>query len=412
MTAESEAFREQFIRFILDFLPRGWTGQSGLGQDDLASFRASWRSAMAEAGYLAPEWPVEFGGCGVGVLEASAIAEECARFGLPRYPCVNDQIGVELLGPTLLKWGTREQKDQFLRQTISGKIRWAQAYSEPGAGSDLFNLTTRAELVGEQWVVRGQKVWQTGALQANWMFVLARTDPAADRPRNGLSFLLVPVDQERVETRGICNLAGEVEFAEVFFDGAVTSGANIVGKPGEGARVASSLLEFERGAALASDAAAAMTELDRLAELIEQRGLQVDAQLRDEIGGCWAWVYAMRSIGQQVLASAHAGEASGAESSIIKLLGSEYRRRLTRLALRALGTQGITMSGAHPIEMLGPQPRDVSATSSRAWTADYFHALAGTIYGGSSEIQRNIIAERLLGLPRQVTRSQAMGESK
>jgi alkylation response protein AidB-like acyl-CoA dehydrogenase len=409
MTADSEVFREQFIRFIVDFMPSGWKGQSGLAQSELASFRARWRTAMAETGYLAPEWPVEFGGCGVGVLEASAMAEECARFGLPRYPSVNDRIGVELLGPTLLKWGTRQQKDQFLKQTVSGEIRWAQAYSEPGAGSDLFNLATKAELVGDQWVVRGQKVWQTGALQANWMFVLARTDPAADRPRDGLSFLLVPVDQERVETRGICNLAGEVEFAEVFFDDAVTPATNIVGKPGEGARVALSLLEFERGAGIASDAAAAMTELARLSELIEERGLQGDAALREEIGGCWASVYAMRSFGQQVLESAHSGEVSGAESSIIKLLGSEYRRRVTRLALRALGTHGMTMSGAEPVEMLDPQPRDVPATSSRAWTADYFHALAGTIYGGTSEIQRNVIAERLLGLPRQATRNRAMG---
>ncbi len=187
-----------------------------------------WRKALLEIGWLAPAWPKSYGGGGLSVGEQSILSEELTKAGLPRNPRPTDGLGIGLLGPTLLAWGTPEQKEYFLDRTLSGEIRWAQGYSEADAGSDLFSLRTRAVLDGGEWVVDGAKIWQTAGMYANWIFLLARTNPAAEKAK-GLSFLLVPVDQPGVEVRPIKNMACLTDFASFTFTGARTAASNLVG---------------------------------------------------------------------------------------------------------------------------------------------------------------------------------------
>lgn len=396
----AEAHRRALRELIATTLPDGWGGLGRLDDAERAAFLPRWRQTLREHRLLVPGWPREYGGGGLGIVEQSITAEELVRAGLPQAPLPNDACGFTLLGPTLQHWGTPEQKAEFLPGTVDGVIRWAQGYSEPEAGSDLFNVRTQARLESGTWVVNGQKTWQTAGTTANWIFVLARTDPDAARGK-GLSFLLVPVDQPGVQVRGIRNMAGEVEFAEFFFTDARTPAAHIVGAPGEGAKVALTLLGYERAAGGVAAALGAKIELERMVRLARSRGRHPDRLVRQRLAECRTSVQVLHCLALRTLTAAASGRPPGPESSVTKLVMSEYRKRVTEAALDLLGTEALAPGGAPSIAPLGPQPLGLDAESGAAWVADFLHARPGTVYGGSSEIQRNTIGEQVLGLPRE-----------
>ncbi|KAA9164372.1 acyl-CoA dehydrogenase [Amycolatopsis acidicola] len=392
-------FRTEVHEFLRSNLPAGWRGIGALDAEERKRFARTWREKLVEAGLIAPAWPREFGGRGLDVVAQALVGEEFVRSGVPHYPAECDGNGFILLAPTMLHWGTEEQKRRFLPATLSGEIKWAQGYSESEAGSDLFGLRTRAELHDGNWVINGHKMWQTAGVHANWIFVLARTDPTA-RKSKALSLILVPLDQEGVEVRGIKNMAGETEFAEVFFTDAVAPAGNVLGAVGDGARVALTLLGFERGAGGLAAALSYQVELDRLAGLIGDHDLRRDPVVRQRFGECRTTVHLLRCLAMKALSAGASGRPPGAESSVFKLVTAEYRQTVTELARDVLGDDILAPSGAPAVATLGPQPRGLDPSSPAAWTADLLHARPVTVYGGSSQIQRTTIAERVLGLPR------------
>ncbi len=395
-----EDFRSTIVGFLADHLPPGWTGLGALPESEQAQFRDGWRRTLVQNGLLGVSWPEQYGGAGMSVANQSSLAEEFAKAGVPPLPHPNDSFGFNLLAPTLLHWGTDEQKERFLPPTLSGEIRWAQGYSEPEAGSDLFNLRTTGVIEGDQVVINGQKIWQTAGTSANWLFTLVRTDPTQSRGR-GISFILVDLDQPGVTVRPIPNITGSAEFAEVFFSDARASVRDVVGGLNNGSKVALTLLAFERGVGGLAAAIGLQLELGRLRQLAAARGRWASESVRERFGACRSEVEALRALAARSLEAGVGGKPPGSESSIIKLRTAEYRQRVTELAMDILGLEGLAPTGPAPAEWGRPQPRGFDALSSRGWVNDYLNARAGTIYGGSSEIQRNTIAEQVLGLPRE-----------
>jgi len=398
-TAHAE-FRHQVRAKLTDLLPNDWHGLGGLPEQDRDDFLSSWRKSLADCGWLVPSWPAKYGGANMDPVAESIVAEECIRIGLSHMPLPNDPFSFHLFGSTLLRWGTEEQKSQFLPATVAGTIRWAQGFSEPDAGSDLFALSTRARLDGDEWIINGQKIWQTAGTTANWVFALVRTDPTASR-NAGISFMLIDLDQPGVEVRGIPNMAGETEFAEIFFENARTSASNIIGGVNNGAKVALTLLGFERSASPVPAALASQIELHRLVALTKSSGRDKDPEIRRRLAKCYVAVHALRCVGMRILTAASGSNAPGPESSIVKLVQSEYQQSVTELAVEILGDQVLCPVGQESIATLGPQPLGLDSQSSQAWVSDFLHARPGTVYGGASEVQRNTIAEQVLGLPRE-----------
>jgi alkylation response protein AidB-like acyl-CoA dehydrogenase len=395
----AEEYRGRVRALLARELPADWRGVAALGPEERARFDEKWRALLVEHRLIAPGWPSEYGGGGLDITGQSIVAEEFVRAGVPQQVLITDPLSLTLLGPTLLHWGTEAQKQHFIPRTISGEIRWAQGYSEPEAGSDLFGLRCRAVLDGDEWVVNGSKIWQTAGVHANWIFALVRTDPDAAKAR-GLSFLLIPYDQPGVEVRAIRTMDGGAEMAEVFFDNARTSADNIVGGVGNGAKVALTLLGFERGTGGIAAALAAKLELLRLRDAMRSYGVE-DVALRRRLADCWVSVHTMHCLALRTLTVSASGQPPGPESSIAKLMMSEYRKRVTELAVDVLGPRALTPTGRPSTVDRGPQPLGTDADSSSAWVADYLHARPGTVYGGSSEMQRNTIGEQVLGLPRE-----------
>src|SRR5579884_2192789 len=271
---EAEAYREKVQAFLAEHLPPDWLGIGALELDERERFESEWRRTLHENGLLAPSWPKEFGGGGLTALEQVVVAEEFARAGVPARGG-HDVFGIQMLGNTLLEWGTEEQKRHFLPRILSGDDLWCQGYSEPGAGSDLGNLGTRAVLDGDEWVINGQKIWTSAAQYANWIFVLARTEPDAPKHK-GITFLLVPMEQPGVEVRPIKMMTGLSEFNETFFTDARTAKDNVVGAVNAGWAVAMTLLGYERGEAAATLPIMFRAELDRLLDLARQTGAASD----------------------------------------------------------------------------------------------------------------------------------------
>lgn len=397
----AEDFRAHVRHVLGDELPQGWRGYGALMPEQRIEFSRTWRKTMLEHGFLAVTWPSEYGGLGLGGTAHAILAEELVRAGLPTTPLPNDPFGLAMLGPTLLHWGSEEQKQRFLPATLSGEISWAQGFSEPEAGSDLFGLRTSARVMGDNLVINGQKVWQTAGLGANWLFVLVRTDPDAARSK-GISFVLVDVDQPGVEVRGIRNLTGDVEFAEVYFTDVLAPIDNVVGGLNNGAKVALTLLGFERGLGGLAAARGFGIELFRLIDLARSRGSWDDPTIRLRLGRCASEVQLILGLARQAMDDVENGRSLRTQtSSMIKLLTAEHRQTTSTLALEILGLDGLVLEGPHAAEWGRPQPLGTTATSSGPWVEDYLNARAGTIYGGSTEIQLNTIAEQVLGLPRE-----------
>jgi alkylation response protein AidB-like acyl-CoA dehydrogenase len=395
---QAQATREKVQAFLAEHLPADWSGIGALEGDAYWSFVADWRRTLHEHGWLGLSWPERYGGAGLSDLELVVVAEEFAKSGVPT-GAPNDVFGIQMLGNTLLHFGTEEQRDHFLPRILSGEYVFCQGYSEPNAGSDLAGLGTRAVRDGDEWIINGQKIWTSGGHTANWMFVLCRTDPDAP-PHKGITFLLCPMDQPGVEIRPIRMISGESEFNEVFFDDARASNDHVVGSPNEGWRVAMALLGFERGERAAVNPIVFRTELDRLMQMAADLGKAEDPHIRERLVRMYEKVEVMRFMGYDALTKFLKGTPPSADAAITKIFWSEYHREVTDLAVDILGMDGLAFDGRRPHSAFATD--DPGAPNlSGSWSNVFLNARAGTIYAGTSEIQRNIAGEMLLGLPKE-----------
>jgi alkylation response protein AidB-like acyl-CoA dehydrogenase len=399
--ADVEAFRAEVRAVLAAELPPGWTGIGAIPDVEATrTFVRDWRATMHRRGLLGVAWPVEYGGRGLTTLHQVVLVEELTRAGLPYGDQPADATGLKMLGNTLLRYGTEAQKAAVLPGLLSGEQRWCQGFSEPEAGSDLAAVATRARRDGDEWVLDGQKIWTSAAHTATGIFVLARTDPAAPKHR-GLSFLLVALDQPGVTVRPIRHMTGGTDFCEVFFDAARTPADMVVGEPGEGWKVAGTLLTYERGEEAATNPILFRAELDRLVERARRTGRAADPVIRLRLARCRARVEVMRFMGYRILSDVLAGGELGHASSVSKLYWSEYHRELTELALDIGGLDGLVPVGRAPSRPMRADDPGADPASSRSWWEVSLNARAGTIYAGTSEVQRTILAERALGLPRE-----------
>lgn len=381
-SAEDDAFRQEFRDWLEANLVGKFAALRGLGgsgrEHEAFEERLEWNRHMAAHGWSCVSWPKEHGGRGLSLQQQVIFHEEYARANAPAR--VN-HLGEELLGPTLIAFGTPEQQARFLPKIIAVEELWCQGYSEPGAGSDLAGVKTKALLEDGKWVVDGQKVWTSLAHTADWCFVIARTE-AGSVKHCGLSYLLVPMDQPGVEIRPILQLTGTSEFNEVFFDGAKTDEDLVVGEPGAGWSVAMGTLGFERGVSTLAQQIAFQRELQLIIDLARKNGAIEDPIIQDQIVKAQMGLDMLRMHGLRTLS----GE-QGIEASITKLLWAPWHRSLGELAMAVAGAGGLTVAQA-PYELDELQ-------------ALYLFSRADTLYGGSDEIQRNVIAERVLGLPKE-----------
>ncbi len=397
-TPEAAVFREKIQAFLAEHLPANWEGIGALQPEAAHEFTKQWRDVLRDNKLLAASWPVEYGGAGLSQLEGVIMAEEFAKAGVPTGGA-NDAFSIQMVGNTIIHWGTEEQKKHFLPRIISGEDLWCQGYSEPNAGSDLGNLGCKAELDGDEWIINGQKIWTSAGHLADWIFVLTRTDAEAAKHR-GITFLLVPMDQPGVEVRPIQMISGDSEFNEVFFTDARAPKENVIGEVNGGWGVAMTLLGFERGEAAATTPVAFGVELDRLLELAKQQGKTDDPVIRQQLAWCYSKVQIMRYLGMRTLTKFLAGEHPGADASIFKLYWSEYHHKVTELGVSLLGAEGMVIDGKFPSSAFGGDSPG-APNDSGSWIGTFLNARAGTIYAGTSQVQRNIIGEIVLGLPKE-----------
>ncbi len=396
-SVEADTFRTRITTFLSENLPEGWTGIGALEREEGHAFSLDWRQKLAANGLLAPAWPTRYGGGGLSPLEQVILAEEFQKAGAPTGGA-NDAFSIQMVGNTILHWGTDEQKSNFLPRIISGEHVWCQGYSEPDAGSDLGSLGCKATLDGDEWVINGQKIWTSAGQFANWIFVLCRTDPDAPKHR-GISFLLCPMDQPGVEVRPIRMLSGDSDFNETFFTEARTHRDNVVGEVNGGWGVAMTLLGYERGEAAATMPIMFRAEFNKLVELAKEYGKSDDPVIRDRIAAIYCEVEIMRLMGMQTLTKFLNGEQPGPGESTFKLYWSEYHKRITELAVDILGPAAMTPEGIAKTSFHSDLPGTENDASS--WVGTFYNARSGTIYAGTSEVQRNIIGEMVLGLPKE-----------
>ena len=395
---DAHAFRDQIRAFLAQHLPEDWSGAGALPADEREELSRWWRKILADSGLVAVSWPKEYGGGGLSAIEQVVLAEEFARAGAPERP-ENDGFGIDLLGNTLIALGSEEQKSHFLPRILSGADRWCQGFSEPDAGSDLASVRTRAVLDGDEWVLNGQKIWTSAGPTANWIFVLARTDAAVPKHK-GLSMILVPMDQPGVVVRPIVNAAGHESFSEVFFTDARARAVDVLGGVGGGWKTAMTLLGFERGSQITTAAIEFGRDLQRLRMLARERELHTDPHIRDGLAWCYSRVQILRYQGYRGLTALLNGQRPGADAAINKVVWSEYFRRYTELAAEILGLDALSPQGPGNAAAL-MAPAAGTPNSSSCWMDELLYARAATIYAGSSQIQRNVIGEQLLGLPKE-----------
>ena len=400
---EAEAFRTRVRSFLAEHLPPNWPGIGALPPDEAAEFVRGWRRTLYEHGLLGLAWPKEYGGGGMTKLEQVVLVEECAKAMVPLGPA-SDTVTIKMVGNTLVKWGTEEQKRSFLPRILSGEDVWCQGFSEPDAGSDLAGLSTRAARDGDEWVIEGQKIWTSFAAHASWIFVLARTDPTVPKQR-GISFLLCPMDTPGVEVRPIRMLTGGSEFNEVFFDRARVPADNVVGPVHGGWAVAKSLLGHERGEEAAVNPIMFRHEYDRLVALAREHGCIQDPLIRARLAWCYERVEIMRLLGLRILTQYLRDGDLGPASSISKLYWSEYHKVAAELAMAIMGARGLIPEGhvpPHAYRTDDPGAPNSTASWEHVWM---LNAASGTVYAGTSQVQRNILGESILGLPKEPANS-------
>jgi len=395
-----EEFREEVRSVLRAELGPDWRGMGSLPTaEETSDFLRRWRRTLFDHRLLGITWPVEYGGRGLSKLHQVVLVEELARAGVPFGKQPQDSTGLKMIGNTLLAWGTEEQKRAHLPRLLSGDERFCQGFSEPSSGSDLASVRTRARLDGPDWVIDGQKIWTSGADECTDIFVLARTDPDAPKHR-GLSLLLVPLDQPGIEVRPIRHMAGGGEFCEVFFTGARTRADEVLGPVDGGWQVARSLLTLERGEEAATNPLLFRAEFDRLVELARHAGKLEDPVLRQRIARAYVRVEVMRHLGYRILTDVLDERDVSAAASVSKLYWSEYHQQLTSLALDIEGLDGLIPQGKGPSRMMRADDPGADPLSTNSWWQVFLNSRTGTIYAGTSEVQRSILAEQILGLPR------------
>jgi len=395
---EAEQVREKVQAFLAEHLPADWVGIGALSGADYVEFVTAWRQKLYENGWLGLTLPQEYGGAGLSEMAAVVVAEEFALAGVPTGGA-NDGFSIGMLGNTLMVLGTEEQKKYFIPRILSGEDVWCQGYSEPDSGSDLASVSTKAILDGDEWIINGQKIWTSAGHLANWIFILCRTDSDAPQHR-GISFILCPMDQPGVEVRPIDMISGESEFNEVFFSDARAPRDHVVGGVNEGWRTAMSLLGFERGEAAATLPIHFRGELDRLLTYAQELGAATNPLIRQRLMQAYERVEVMRFMGYSQLTKFDKGHAPGADAALTKIFWSEHHRTVTELAMDIMGMSGLVADGRVPMSAFGTdEPGAPNSTAS--WQSVFLNARAGTIYAGTSEIQRNIAGEMILGLPKE-----------
>ena len=391
---DEQTFREEVRAFLRDKLPGTVAAKGAAGQRMTREDLVSWHQALNEQGWLAQHWPTEYGGTGWTPIQRHIFEEEAAAAHAP--PIV--PFGVSMVAPVILRFGTEAQKQYYLPRILSGEHFWCQGYSEPGAGSDLASLKTRADRDGDHYIVNGQKTWTTLGQYANMIFCLVRTDTSVKK-QEGISFLLIDMNSPGITLRPIITLDGEHEVNEVFFENVRVPVENRVGEEGQGWTCAKYLLTFERtGIAGVGHAKQALRHLKDVARRQTQGGrpLIEDPLFRARIADVEIQLMALEITNLRVVAAAQNGGVPGAESSMLKIKGTVIRQEITDLLRRALGPYALPFvsealdagSGAEPV---GP---DYAAPIA----ADYFNRRKLSIFGGSNEIQKNIIAKMILGL--------------
>jgi alkylation response protein AidB-like acyl-CoA dehydrogenase len=396
--AEAEAYRRQVADFLDTHLPGGWAGIGSLSPTEQETFRRDWRRVLKDNHLLAITWPREFGGAGLSSLEQLVVAEEFTKRGVPQGG-LNDNASIQMLGGTMLVHGTDEQKRHYLPRILSDEHVWCQGFSEPEAGSDLASVRTSARLHEGRWVVNGQKTWTSYGHLATHVFVLCRTNPEAARHR-GLSLLLVPLDQPGIVVRPLHTMTGEAEFNEVFFEDATCDEADVLGAVGSGWTVVLTLLGLERGEAAATLATMYRDDFDQLLALAGRLGRLDDPLIRQRLALAYEGVEQMRCSGLAAVTQWLGGKPIGSEASMHKLFYSEWLQRTTELAIDVLGAAAASPSGPGLSGVTFPAAEAGALRDTGTWVDYFLRSRAATIYAGSSEIQRNIIGERLLGLPR------------
>jgi len=383
-------FQDEVRTWLAEHLVGEFTEHRGVGSptDDTAwDVRVEWERELSKGNWLGLTWPVEYGGRGLGLAQEIVFEYEYARAAAPAR--VNTQA-LDLLGPTLLAFGSEEQKHRFLPRILAVEEMWGQGFSEPGAGSDLASVRTRAIRDDDGWHIDGQKVWTTFGDRADWLYLLCRTDSDPALRHRGLSLLLVPVAQPGVEVRPIENITRSKEFSECFLNDARTGDDMVVGGVGNGWRVVMTTLGLERGSALMPMQLAVEREVNELIDAARSSGAVSDARIRHRLVDAKIGVHIMRSTTLRVVSDLldsrdwATGRATAAAATASKLFASTHHQSLGELAVEILGAESI-----------------FDAANASTWARKLFLlSRAETIYGGTSEIQRNIIAERVLGLPR------------
>ncbi len=340
-----------------------------------------WYKTLSRKGWIAPHWPKQYGGMGATLNEQIIMTEELARIGAPHLPVQ----GLNHIGPILMEFGSEAQKKKHLPPIIEGSVIWAQGYSEPGAGSDLASVATRATLSGDHFVVTGSKIWTTWGHHADWMFALVRTDRDAQPRHAGISFLLIDLHSPGIRIRPIMTIAGDDEFSEVFFDDVVVPAQNLVGKLNDGWRIANALLGHERLGT--SNPQFALQALDRIKLMARTTGIIADPAFQDRLAAASINVTALSAMFNHAVELTNNERSLGPESSVIKIFGSELLQSLNELLIEAAGGYAA---------MAQPVATNFGAVDV---ATPFLFSRRVTIYGGSSEIQRNVLARRVLNLP-------------
>jgi len=383
-TPEEEVFRQEVRSWLDANLPEEWRhgGVGGYRENEEESIQREWQRRLYEGGWLTLGWPKEQGGRGATPVMQSIYAEEVARAGGP--PIIG-RLGVSLLAPLLSVFGSDWQKQQYLGKILSGELVFAQGFSEPDAGSDLAGLKSRAVKKDGGWVINGQKIWSSGAHYSDRSFLLARTDPEAP-PHQGIGMFLIDLKQPGVEVRQIIQMTGTGEFCEIFLTDAQVEDRDVVGGPTDGWKMAMATFGFERGGL--ANAYRFERAVRELANLTRLQNAGSDDAVRQRVAQAAIEAHVFRATGLRNLTRAQQGQVPGPEASLVKLYWSEMDKRLQEAAIAVQGMYGAL------------DPDSPWAVEHGRWQYGWMWSQAETIYAGSSEIQRNIIAERVLGLPR------------
>jgi alkylation response protein AidB-like acyl-CoA dehydrogenase len=401
---ETEPFRAEVRQWLEDHLPQGWFDEGfEMTPQERHDWNEQWTKVLFEGGWICATWPKEYGGKGLSTMDAVVLNEEFAKAGAPMRA---DFFGDTLVGPTILQWGTEEQKKFFLPKILSGEIAWCQGFSEPDAGSDLANLSTKAVLDGDEWVINGQKIWTTQGFVADYIFILCRTDPDAPKHK-GISYLLAPMKQQGVEVRPIEQVDGSAEFCEVFFTDARCPKDNVVGGLNNGWNVAMTTLGFERGTSATTGYRRFEKELDIIIDAARANGAIEDPLVRQRIAWAHSHVQIMRINGLRSLTSVVQNKKDPGVAALgltNKMFWSEYHQRVMELAMDVLGMESQILTGDPTREESVPG-YGMRATNQKypasSLQSSFFFSRSETIWGGTAQIQRNIVGERFLGLPKE-----------